>query len=286
MIAQRALDLLAALPYFRGKGSLALGIMRAFPNAPHTALVPFGGRMRIGLDPMRQSVLPYWIGKYEPAVVRVFCDELARLNPQASVMDIGANIGFYTILAAAALRARGNANVHSFEPNPIIFAELERNIALNGFTAVYAQQKGVGDVTSAMTLYVNPGAVTFSSLRRTREFLTDEIHVPVITLDDYAAQQGIPKIGLIKLDVEGGELPALKGGAQVLARDHPTLIYEESESNYKQFGYTSRAVRQFLKDIGYQLFAIPEYGSSLKLEALALEGGSSTGYQNVLARVQ
>jgi FkbM family methyltransferase len=284
MIAQRALDFLASLPYFRGKGSIALQIMRAFPNAPHTALLPFGGRLQIGLDTMRQSGLGYWIGKYETAVVRVFCDELARLNPQASVMDLGANIGFYTVIAAAALGVRGNTTVHSFEPNPTIFAELERNIAVNKFTNVRAQQAGVGDVTSEMTLYVNPSAITYSSLRRTEEFLKDEIHVPVITLDEYAAQQGIGKIGLIKMDVEGAELLALKGGAQLLARDKPTLIYEEYAAGYQQFGYTTRDVRQFLNDLGYQLFAIPEYGRNPKLEPITIDGGGNAWYQNVLAK--
>lgn len=284
MIANAALDLLSSLPYFRGKGALALQILRAFPNRQLTARLPYGGRMAIGLDTLRQSVLPYWIGKYEPAVVRVLSDCLAQLGPQASVVDIGANIGFYTIIAAAALGARGQGTVHSFEPDPKVYRELEQNIALNGFTNVRLNQQGVGDVTSEMTLYVNPNAITYSSLRRTQEFLTDELCILVTTLDEYAHTQHIAKIGLIKLDVEGGELLVLKGAAKVLARDHPILIYEEFEGGYKKFGYTTRDVRQFLLDLHYQLFAIAEHGSAPQLQELTLDSAANAGYQNVLAR--
>lgn len=284
MIANTALDFLSALPYFRGKGALALQILRAFPNQQLTARLPYGGRMRIGLDTMRQSVLPYWIGKYEPAVVRVFCDILAQLSPQDSIIDIGANIGYYTVIAAAALALRSTASVHSFEPNPSIYAELAQNITHNHFTNVRVNQQGVGDVTSEMTLYVNPTAITYSSLRRTQEFLTDEIHVPIITLDEYAQAQHIAKVGLIKLDVEGGELLVLKGAAQILARDHPILIYEEFEGGYKQFGYSTRNVRTFLTDLGYHLFAIAEQGSKPNLLELTVDSGTDTGYQNVLAK--
>lgn len=279
--ANSALDLIAHMPYFRGKGALVLCILRAFPNENLTARLPYGGRMAIGLDSLRQSVLPYWIGKYEPDVVRAFHQQLSQLQPNQAVFDIGANIGFYTVLAAGAFRQRGFGSIHSFEPNPLIFAELERNIALNHFTNVRARCEGMGDVASEMPLYVNKAAITYSSLRRTQDFFDEEIRVAVTTLDEYVKQSGVERVGLVKLDVEGAELLVLRGGHQVLERDHPALLYEEFERGYRQFGYSAAEIRTLLTDLDYTLFAIREDGRGMTEVTRHADDGAA--YQNVLA---
>ncbi len=276
--ANALLDGLSALPYFRGKGTLALLLLRAAPSNSLTARLPNNGRMWLGLEPLRQSVLPYWIGKYEPEVIREFRTALAQLPPNAAVFDIGANVGFYTVLAAAALRARGNGTVHSFEPNPMIFAELERNVALNQFTNVQLCQQGVSDVVTEMPLFVNDNAITFSSLRRTQDFLTNEIRVPVTTLDAYT-ENFVAPIGLIKIDVEGGELAVLRGARKLLQEHRPIILYEEFERGYQQFGYTIQDTRAYLRDFGYELLAIDSH-TTRALDALT----KHVAYQNVLAR--
>lgn len=284
-LSNAALDALSRLPYFRGKGTLALGtlLLSRSPDR-NTARLPNGGRMRLGLDAMHQSLLPYWIGKYEREIVQTFLQSLARLEPLADVIDIGANLGFYTVLAAESLRQRGSGLVHSFEPNPRIFAELQQNVALNAFTNVKLQCVGVGDITSEMTLYVNENAATYSSLRRTHDFLSDEIHVPVTTLDEYSDSNRVKKVGLVKVDVEGGELLVFKGGLALLRRDHPIVVYEEFDRGYQHFGYSARDVRDYLTDIGYQLFAIHAgNGAVPRLRLIGPEEIDPSGYQNVLA---
>lgn len=278
----RMLDVLSFVPYFRGKGALVLTILRAFRNQTITARLPYGGRMVLGLDTLHQSLLPYWIGKYEPEVVHLFCKHLAQLPPNSDVIDVGANIGFYTVIAASALRSRGACVVHAFEPNPVVFAELESNIALNCFPNVRAHCAGVGDVEKQATLFVNASAITYSSLRPTHEFLTDEIPVPIVTLDRYAQTESLKRVGLIKLDVEGAELLALRGARYLLARDRPVLLYEEFERGYQEFGYAARDVRNFLLELDYRLYSMGAH----KLHELSApethsEGASS--YQNILA---
>ena len=282
-IANAALDELARVPYFRGKGALVLYILRAFPNQALTARLPYGGRMALGLDPLRQSFLPYWVGKYETHVTRVFCDALAHLNPNDTVIDLGANIGFYTVIAAGARIQTGAGTVHSFEPNPRIFAELEHNLALNHFTNARTQCQAVGDTISEMTLYVDENAITYSSLRRTQDFLTTEIRVPMTTLDTYAQQENL-QVGLVKIDVEGAELLVLRGARQVLERDHPTVLYEEFPRGYERFGYTPEDARAFLREFGYRLFAIREdAGANDFLQSLDSATANAQTYQNVLA---
>lgn len=280
------LDALSRLPYFRGKGALALGVLKLSRDPEqYTALLPNGARVRLGLDTMRQTLLPYWIGKYEPQVIQVFMQALARLGPSADVIDIGANLGFYSVLAAQSLRQRGSGVVHSFEPNPRIFTELGHNVALNSFSNVRLQCAGVGDVTSEMTLYVNEHAVTYSSLRQTQEFLQEEIRVPIVTLDEYAETNKLSRVGLVKVDVEGGELLVFKGARTLLARDHPTLIYEEFERGYQLFGYSAREVRAYLTGLGYRLYAIPENAAS-DAPLHELSGDAGAGYQNILATTE
>lgn len=281
-VGNSMLDALATLPYFRGKGTLALTVLRAFRRETLTARLPYGGRMALGLDTMRQSVLPYWIGKYEVQVSRTLRQYLQSLPPGQDVIDIGANIGFYTVIAAGALQKRGSGIVHSFEPNPRVFAELEHNVALNAFRNVSLNCEGVGDIAKQATLFVNAQAVTYSSLRRTQEFLEDEINVPIITLDDYARTPSFGGAGLIKLDVEGAELLVLRGGRELLKRDQPVLLYEEFEKGYRQFGYSTSDVRNFLRDLNYRLYAI----GARDLQEIAGDDTNSAaapGYQNVLA---
>jgi FkbM family methyltransferase len=279
-IANAALDVLARVPYFRGKGTLVLYILRAFPNQTLTAQLPYGGRMALGLDPLRQSVLPYWIGKYERGVVRAFCEALTRLPPRAAVVDVGANIGFYSVIAAA--RAQSfDGTVHAFEPNPRIFAELERNLTLNHFTNAHSQCQAVGDMISEMTLYVNENAITYSSLRRTQDFLAQEIRVPVTTLDAYAQTHDL-KMGLLKIDVEGAELLVLRGAREILNRDRPIVLYEEFARGFHEFGYAISDVRAFLRDFGYRLMAIDETTRSPQSLPDSAAADADT-YQNVLA---
>lgn len=275
-----SLDALSGLPYWRGKGHLVLSLLKG-AGSPFAARMPYNSLIRIGTDAMRQTILPYWIGQYERAMISEFRRALANLEPGDAVADVGANLGFYTVLAAGFLRSHPHSQVYAFEPNPVVYAELCQNIELNHFENVVAFPQAVAAEHGMLELSGREKGVTFGSLRPARSDETPGIPVPVVTLDELNFE---PRIGIIKLDIEGAELFALEGARGIVERDRPILFYEEYERAYADFGYGVRDVRDFLLAREYELFALRETNSSqLNLTRNTQNGRSQSSYGNVLA---
>jgi FkbM family methyltransferase len=123
------------------------------------------------------------------------------LRPEDLFVDVGANVGSYTILAGASVGAR----VIAFEPDEQAFGWLERNVALNKLGRIEARREAVG---------AQPGTVRFTSGHDTGNRIdpAGPVTVPMTTLD--AASSTAP--ALIKIDVEGYELDVLRGAARTL----------------------------------------------------------------------
>jgi FkbM family methyltransferase len=195
-------------------------------------------------------------GSYEPALSAMFRE---FLRPGDTFFDIGANVGYFTLLAASRVGKTGK--VHSFEPNPPVFRELERNVALNGFDQVIPNDCALSDRAEMVELWVNPEVDSgLSSLRRTSEILTQTITRRAIRLDDYVVQNQIGKIRAMKLDVEGAEQLVLQGAQTLLTSVlKPDVIALESvQSHAVAFGRTTDAVVQFLVAKGYRVCVLTE----------------------------
>ncbi|MGB9845831.1 MAG: FkbM family methyltransferase, partial [Methanothermobacter tenebrarum] len=254
-IGSAFLDVLSYLPYFKGKGLLALWALRLFGSAqPLTMRLPNGSRIWVSNDNVGHMLLPYSIGKYEKEFTRLFLYYLGRLQPGESVVDLGANVGYYAIMAAYHLRHFQGSVVYAFEPNPLVFDYLQRNKELNHLSNLTAVQQAAAEKNGTMTLYINPGGITFGSLRPYLLHLTDSCEVQVTTLDEFLAQYPESRIGLMKLDIEGAELLALRGAWKTIERYRPIIFYEENESAYQAFGYTVTEVRSFLERLGYRFY--------------------------------
>src|SRR5690606_35259118 len=85
--------------------------------------------------------------------------------------------------------------------------------------------------------------------------LTRKIQVPIVTLDNLKQDLAL-RIGLLKLDIEGGEFAAFQGAKDLLMRDQPYLLFEEDDRFCRSFGHCAADVRDFLSQLGYQLFAV------------------------------
>ncbi len=261
IVGSSALDVLSHLPYFKGKGLAALAILELCKRTlPLTIRLPNGARMWISDDNAGQMLLPYWIGKVERQVSIIFQRCLSRLHEGESVVDGGANVGFYSIMAAQHLRQRGGGAVFAFEPNPYAFARLQSNALLNRFDYLVATQQALGDANGELPLYLYPGGITFGSLRQFQPYLTESVRVKVSTLDQFLAEHSASRIGLMKIDIEGGELPALRGARYRLEHDRPMIIYEEYDLADRAFGYTTPELRAYLQSFGYRLYRIGPRG--------------------------
>jgi len=131
---------------------------------------------------------------------------LSLIQPGMTVFDIGANVGMYTVLAAKRVGAGGR--VHAFEPTPQVAEKLRENILLNRLSNVTVQQVAVSDVPGVCTFFLEEEC-NQNSLVATAG---TPIQVKAITLDAYLNAVGMTQVDMIKIDIEGAEAKALRGG--------------------------------------------------------------------------
>jgi FkbM family methyltransferase len=239
-------DRLAALgratPNFRGKGTLA--------RALHTRL----RAAALARDPMREvtmrdgsrarwdlrddaEAMACWLGEADDDVRDAL---LARVKPDATVFDVGANVGWWTVPLARRL-ARGGGRVVAFEPVPANRARLEWAIAANAVGAqVQVAAVALGDAPGELGMWLKSEETGAGS--GTAALVTGDgpshLRVPVVTLDAWTAEQGLTRCDLMKLDIEGAELMMLRGAERFIAATRP-LIFGEFEAYWlSTFGAT------------------------------------------------
>jgi FkbM family methyltransferase len=217
----------------------------------------------------------YFMGLYEPIEVFVL---LRLLRPGMTMIDGGANVGQFTILAADAVSPGGA--VHSFEPVPTTFGKLQRNVEINAFSNVHTNNAALWREPTTLRLGLaadkadNAGAFGIDMVDAVAE-----VETRATSLDGYAEAHEIPHVDFIKLDVEGAELQALHGMDHVLERDHPTLLVEICRKTAARLGYDVQEIWDLLVDgMGYRGWAVGLWTESEG----ALTGLRDVTQQNVL----
>ena len=180
-----------------------------------------------------------------------FQRSLDLLRPGSVAVDVGANIGVWSLLAA---ERQPDARIHAFEPVPEVAARCRRHVALNELDTIVlnvsalAAEDGVAPFYAIRT--VNTGA---SSLIRRRP--ADEITVPVVTLDTYVERARLDRVDVLKVDVEGAERLVFIGGRRTLSgADAPAIFFEVDERLCAAAGTTPHEVKQTLIEFGYGIF--------------------------------
>ena len=200
-----------------------------------------------------------WLGTYEPelqSALREF------LKPGTTVYDVGANIGYVSLMLAHQSGASGK--VFAFEALPVNVERIKENIALNKLTNVTVIYGAVLDKSGSVTFYVHEsvgmGKAAGSAGRR-EEHYKGEITVPGLSLDEFVYVQGNPVPDAVKMDIEGGEVLALPGMRRILREAHPLMFLElhgpESEKvaweELTAAGYTLYAMEN-----GYPVIESPD----------------------------
>ena len=186
----------------------------------------------------------YWLGTYEPEVQSVI---LREVRQDDIVYDIGAHIGFFSLLFSIIVGSQGE--VHCFEPLPENVEILRRQLRTNQFEhVVTVVSSAVTSETGSVSFYVNAssfiGTVILDPQKQARR-----IRVNAIRLDDYISGGNRPP-HLIKMDIEGGETEAVLGMLETLKTKRPRIIIEFHSDQAKS------EVWKILRPLGYSCFSL------------------------------
>ena len=196
--------------------------------------------------PGNWSSLAIYIQNYrDPGVQRFIGRNLA---PGSTFVDVGANIGTYTVLASAVVGPSGK--VVAIEPHPVIFKYLQRNVAANELQNVFAMEVAVGAKRQiALMQYSkkNPGETHVTS-----QFHAETTKVPMARLDDVLSGLGILTVDYLKIDVEGYELSVLHGAKRVIDASRNIIIQIELVDAYaERYGHSTADIAEFLLSMAF-----------------------------------
>lgn len=228
---------------------------RAFPDDPIIANFNSGIKARVWPgDTIGKQI---YIGTaFESLEVDLF---KSIVKPDMVVFDVGANLGYYSLIAAKRVARHGQ--VHSFEPCERMFEELEYNISINHFPNIYPNKLALGDKSGwAKLTKCERGMEVYSSLlpeNGSSHASIDYEKVQISTMDDYVSRMRVDSVDVIKIDVEGAEYSVLKGAKKLLqGQTPPMLFFEVVQAFQAKFNYTSNDILSYLGTFGYKSYLI------------------------------
>lgn len=213
-------------------------------------------------DPVMAGAIS--LGEYEPETVVFF---RSCLKKGMTVIDIGANLGYFTVIAAGQVGPAGK--VFSYEPDPRNFNLLKKNIVTNGFKNVRAILVALSDCPGTRKLFFGDNQTTHSfgdkkGTGQSESVITNTLDNSLKTLD-------CSKIDVIKMDIEGAEPLALEGMRETIA-GNPALIiiFEFHPKAIKRLNHSPLEFLERFKELGFSLSLIDEdHGSRVPVDDLA-----------------
>lgn len=220
-------------------------------DLPLTAKASFGISFRGAFPDLIHAYL-YFFGVWEPGISRVFRWHLRQGD---RVIDIGANIGAHTALAAVIVGPAGR--IHAIEASPNIFSQLKRNLDANWLAQVIPYNVAASDVAGPVTVYLNDadnlGKTTILRHVADHQRTTQETQVSGLPLADIVPHEDLKNARLIKVDVEGAEWLVLQGMRDVIASIPPDCIVlvEAGSESLSHFGASFTALINLFRESGH-----------------------------------
>lgn len=193
-------------------------------------------------------------GEYEPCMTRAFEQ---TLREGMRVIDAGANVGYYTLLAAK--HVGKNGKVWAFEPEAKNFEELLSNIILNNFgEIVTSYRKALSNVEGAATMFVSDAESGEHSLIPCRTRNTKTTLVEVMRLDDIIKG----KVDILKVDTEGNDMNVLLGAERILRQNKNIALFTELfPVGLKAAGQSAKDYWELLESFGFGMTLLEGKGS-------------------------
>jgi FkbM family methyltransferase len=228
------------------------------PTAVRTAATAFGTHLSVRLDEHIFRHI-YFHGEYEPETT----DILQRLvRPGQTWLDVGGNVGFFTILLSKGIGESGH--VYVFEPNPAMVERIQASIGLNSAINVHLVPQAVSNVSGQeISFYVPIGAGHNSGRASAVKFedlssSVKEVKVSTTNLDDYLERVDV-KPDFMKIDIEGFEINAFRGMERTM-RTHPPKAIISELSQLPGVLATPIEIIEYLSGFDYLAYKIGDRG--------------------------
>jgi FkbM family methyltransferase len=259
-------------PPFKGKGRIGLMLTRALTDFDDdtecivTITMRDRSIMKLDLRSFERSV--FFLGNYD---VREIATLSRLVGPESVVLDVGANVGFYSVGLARRSRAK---RILAFEPVPENFARLQYHVERNGLSArVSPVNVALGNRIGHVEMHMTDRgkSSTGNAVLVTETNLADRppsCGATMTRLDDYAAENCITSCDLIKVDIEGAELEFLRGAAEFVQRTRPVIFSEYNPAAAAEFAYSFDDLKGLLGSWRYQVFcAVQRRGPYVEVDS-------------------
>ena len=177
------------------------------------------------------------------------------VKPGDGVLDVGANIGYWSTALSAQVGPLGR--VYAFEPSPISLEYLRKNIAINDCGNVTVFPVGLSNEDKTGRFRLSKAHTGSSRLDDDRSKKDDSIEIKVVALDSIRGSLDLDKISFIKIDVEGGEVKILEGAKKLLSHISPIILLECNSSLYKESGVSLARFIAICDCLGYTPHKVP-----------------------------
>lgn len=212
----------------------------------------------------------HFFGTYEP---EVRTEVRRHLKPGAIAIDVGANVGWHTLLMAA--RAGSTGRVYAFEPNDSTRRRLVSAVEANDLTHVTVDGRGVADRVGTSGFQAPlAGHVWDGTGRLIAESSREAATIECTTLDAFVAERHIDRLAFVKIDVEGWELSVLRGARHVLSALRPVVVFEYDPAYVSRSGGAADDVTRCWSDADYELFALDPRRPPALVARLGDRGGN------------
>jgi FkbM family methyltransferase len=225
-----------------------------------------GARFRLDLSDYAQAFA--WLSGHWERRVLSFCT--TRLGPGGTAIDVGANVGFIAVPLARHCAQVGGV-LHTFDPHPGYRERLEANLSLNALNGAPLPVKVNGvalssDIGTGQLNVVGGGLGSWSVIDLGHAELPPgrRMEVPITTLDRYAAESGIERVDVMKVDVEGLEPLVIRGAAGLIGEGAVrALVCEFNRDALERSGSSVAELAGLVTDLGFEEVSLPRPGLGL-----------------------
>jgi FkbM family methyltransferase len=242
------MDLLEAVIPRRRRRRLRWYVSTAFHRDVH---VRYDGDLDVWSPVTNYTARQTFVAGYRDPEVFRWLDRFLR--PGMTTFDVGANVGVYGLFIAR--RTAPHGTCYAFEPSPVIRPYLEANKAKNRLENLDLNFVALGDHTDVAQFVTDRFNLGQSHLAP--DGAARATTVPIVRLDDFVASRNVGGIDFVKIDVEGYELPTLRGFEATLRRNEGTIVMTEIEPRHmKRYGYAPRELFEFMSGLGFDAYAL------------------------------